>query len=141
MILSTIGPTHTSDTFWGTFSRISASRFSSIASGVSSSWSLTRRYPVISFLMELIETLFMCPARRLCISARIWGLPVANIQVRGDFSRTCFSESRSLTRCTPEHSSRPSIHINVRREDAVSRSICTILMSWGLPPPTVMVCC
>ena len=96
---------------------------------------------MISALVELIQTLSTCPARRLSISVRIWGLPVTNIRIPGARSRTSFSESRSLNRSTPAHSSRASMHINVGRADAIAFSIVTRLASWGLRPPIVLFCC
>ena len=133
-------PTYISDTLSGIFSKISASRLSSMASGVSSSPSLTRRYLMISSLLGHRDTLITFPPRHFSISPRIWGLPVMNILVLRDFSRICFSESRILTRWTAAHSSKASIHTNVRYEDVMVCSIFTISRSCGPRPPMAFFC-
>ena len=80
------------------FFRMPASKLSSIASGVSSWPILARRCLIISSLVGLIEKHVSRPARRRSISARICGLPVANLRVLGDLPRISLSESRSLAR-------------------------------------------
>ena len=73
-------------------------------------------------------------------SARIGGLPVTNIRVPGDHSRILLSESRSLARCTPAHSSRPSMHIKAGYIDVIACSIFTISTSYGARPPMTFLC-
>ena len=73
-------------------------------------------------------------------SARIGGLPVTNIRVPGDYSRIFSSESRTLARCTPAHSSRPSMHINAGCIDVIACSIFTISTSYGARPPMTFLC-
>jgi len=124
----------------GIFSRISASRLESMASGVSSSLSLARRNLMISSLVGQIDTLLTRPARRVSISARIWGLPVKNTRVPGDFCRISFKESKSRYRCKAVHSSRASITMNVGCEDVMICSILTISPSCGLRPLTTLFC-
>ena len=124
MISNTIAPTYISDKLSGIFSRMSISRLSSMASGVSSSLSLARKYLMISDLLGPIDILIISPGKLFSISARIWDLP--DIRVPGDFSQGfVFSEPRILIRCTATHSSRASMHMNVRCE-VIACSIFTI---------------
>jgi len=102
-----------------------------MASGVSSSSSQRRRYPVISFLLGSTGTIITRPGRRLSISGRTWGLAMMNIPVCGDDSRICWSELRSLIRFATAHLSEASMHINVRSEDVIVCSIFTISGSCG----------
>ena len=133
------GPTCISHAFLGIFSTISASRLSSMAFGVSSSRSLTRRYLIISSLLGHRDTLINRPPRRFSTSARIW-VPVMNIRAPGDLSRIWFSEPLILSQYTAAHSSRASMHTNMRCEDVMSCSIFTISVSYGPRPPMAFFC-
>ena len=132
--------THISDILPGISSRISASRFKSIASGVSSSLSLARRNLIIPSLAGPKDILVTHPARRISISGVICCLPVTNTRAPGDLSRISFIESKSRNRWTAVHSSRASMTINVRREDVIIWSIFTISPSCGLRPLTASFC-
>ena len=139
-ILGTIAATHISDIFSGILARMSASRLESMAYGVSSSLSLTRRNLMISSLVGLTDIVVTRLARRVLISAQIWGLPVTNIRLPGDFSMISLNESKSRNRCTAVHSSRASMTINMRCEDVMSCNIFTISASCGLRPLMASLC-
>jgi len=94
-----------------------------------------RRNMMMSPLVGVMDLVAALPAR--CFSTSPWtcGLPVRNIRAPREFLRIWLSESRSLTRCPGGHSSRASMHINVRREDEISCRNSTISESASLWPP------
>ena len=130
-ILSTMAATYIPEILPGIRSRIWASRFESMASGVSSSLSLEWWNLTISSLLGPKDILITRPARGVSISGQIWGLPVMKIQASGDLSRISFQKLKSRNRWTAVHSSRPSMTINVRWEYVISWSIFTISPSWS----------
>ena len=139
-IFCIMAATYISDMLPGIFSRIAASRFSSMASGMSSSLNLARRNLIISSLVRPKYMLVTSPARRVVISGRIWCLPVMNIRVPGEFPRISFQESKSLNHCTAVHSSSASMTINMRCADVINCSILTISPSCGLRPLNDFFC-
>jgi len=108
---------------------ISSCKLSSIASGIVSSLSFARRNVVISFLVGVMDLVHALPAICLSTSPRICGLPVKNSRAPWDFWSIWLSESRSPARYLGGHSSRASMHINVRLEEEISCRNSTISAS------------
>jgi len=138
-----IASTYISDIVSGIFSRMSASKLSSMGPGVSSSFSLRRRTKVFH------DMITAGPYRNTYHSSgktpfdRGLNMRPSNDEYScalGLFEDFRCCELRSLTRSSAAYSPKPPMYTNVRSEGSVACSIFTISGSRGAHPPIAVFC-